>query len=250
MLEYPKKGSPEAYAWAEKMKKARLKAKIRKAGLKQEYKFFGPGKPLEVKKKHAPIGVFFIMHDPANPRHVWIVSHEKRRQYLHEGFDILAGPFHSRDEAKYYIQRDMKGAKILSRNPGARWHEEAATVAGRYRKDAASNTERLMYAGMEIAHKDSAKAARKFGMNPKKRIKKNPLAIYNPPDVAGVIYKNAIEIRAEKMGGNLKGFYKHTFGPNVQILGLTNGDVLIHHKHGKRLWISAKDYERSGRRHE
>jgi hypothetical protein len=138
--------------------------------------------------------------------------------------------------------------KKSKKNPGARWHEEAATVAGRYRREAASNTERLMYAGMEIAHKDSAKAAQKLGLNPneyqvvikKKRIKKNPIAVYNPPapKVVGTIYNKAIEIRAKKTGSDLAGKYKHVFGKNVKILGLDNGDVVIHHTGGKRLWIS------------
>jgi len=247
MLTYPKKGSPEAKAWAEKMKKARLKAKIRRAGRKTEQAFFGPGSPLEVHKQN-PEGIYYIMHDPANPRHAWIVSYKKVNAYEKEGFKTLSGPFYSQQEAESYASRG--GRKRAGTNPGAKWHEAVAAVAGRYRKDAPTATEKHIYAGMEIAHKDSASAARKLHMNPKKRMKKNPIAIYNPPSVAGVIYKNAIEIRAEKMGGNLKGFYKHTFGPNVQILGLTNGDVLLHHKGGKRLWISREDYERSGRRHE
>ena len=81
---------------------------------------------------------------------------------------------------------------------------------------------------------------------PKKvRVKKNPIAVFNPPaNVTGTIYNNAIEIRAQKTGGPLKGHYKHTFGDNVKILGLDNGDVLIHHAKGKRLWITRKEYEK------
>ena len=140
-----------------------------------------------------------------------------------------------------------KGGPLEVKNPAKDWHEEAARIAEKYSKQAASAIEKTLYKGMQVAHEDSARAAKAF--KTKDRVRKNPLAIYNPPDIAGVIYKNAIEIRAEKMGGDLKGFYKHTFGPNVQILGLTNGDVLIRHKYGKRLWISKDDYERSGRRH-
>lgn len=190
-----KKGSPEAYAWAEKMqkirervrsagKKAETSLRIGAAGNRAEKKFFGPGGPLEVK------------------------------------------------------------------NPGEDWHKEAARVAEKRVRSAISAMEKVLYKGMQVAHEDSARAAKAYKTKDRNRIKSNPLAIYNPPDVAGIIYKNAIEIRAEKTGGSLKGFYKHVFGPNVQILGLTNGDVLLHHKHGKRLWISEKDYERSGRRHE
>lgn len=75
---------------------------------------------------------------------------------------------------------------------------------------------------------------------------KNPLAVYNPPSVAGIIYNKAIEIRAQKTD-RLAGRYRHVFGPNVKILGLDNGDVLLHHVKGKPLWISRKDYDR--RRH-
>ncbi len=180
----PAKGSPEAYAWAEKMRKTR--ERIRKAGLATEKKFFSRGAPLD-------------------PR----------------------------------------------RNPGAYWHDEAAHVAGRYRRSAQTATEKHIYAGMEMAHADSARAARKLGMNPKRKrkMKKNPIAIYNPPKVVGTIYNNAIEIRAQKTS-TLRGYYKHIFDSGkVQILGLDNGDVLLHHKGGKRLWMSRKDYERSGQQH-
>lgn len=73
-------------------------------------------------------------------------------------------------------------------------------------------------------------------------IKDNPIAVYNPPKVAGVIYNKAIEIRAQKTD-RLFGRYKHVFGPNVQILGLDNGDVLLHHRDGKPLWITKKAYD-------
>lgn len=197
------KGSPEAYAWAEKMraareKKKRLRHQIRQAGLKTEQEFFGPGGPL------AP-----------------------------------------------------KALRKRKLNPGAKWHEGMAEVAGRYRRQAPTQTEKHIFAGMEQAHKDSASAAKKLGLNPseyqvivkKKRVKKNPIAVFNPPKVAGTIYNNAIEIKAQKTGGPLKGHYKHVFGSNVRILGLTDGTVLLQHKNGKPLWITRKDYERTGRKH-
>jgi len=193
----PKKGSPEAFAWAARMqkirervraagKKAETALRIGAAGNRAEKKFFGPGGPLEVK------------------------------------------------------------------NPGEDWHKEAARIAEKHVRSAVSAIEKTLYKGMQVAHEDSARAAKAYKTKDTNRIKSNPLAIYNPPaEVAGVIYNNAIEIRAEKTGGSLKGFYKHIFeSKNVQILGLTNGDVLLHHKGGKRLWISQEDYERSGRRHE
>lgn len=139
----------------------------------------------------------------------------------------------------------------VKRNPAEDWHKEAARIAEKHVRSAVSAMEKTLYKGMQVAHEDSARAAKAFKSKDHNRIKSNPLAIYNPPaEVAGVIYNSAIEIRAEKTGGSLKGFYKHIFeSKNVQILGLTNGDVLLHHKGGKRLWISQKDYERSGKRH-
>lgn len=202
--EHPKKGTAEAYAWAEKMraareKKKRLRHQIRQAGLATEQEFFGPGGPL------AP-----------------------------------------------------KAVKKHKLNPGAAWHEGMAQVAGRYRKQAPTQTEKHIFAGMEQAHKDSASAARKLGLNPseyqvivkKKRVKKNPIAVFNPPKIAGTIYNNAIEIKAQKTGGPLKGHYKHIFdSKKVKILGLTDGTVLLQHTEGKPLWMTRKEYERSGRKH-
>lgn len=142
------------------------------------------------------------------------------------------------------------GGPLEVKNPGERWHEGMADVAGRYKRQARTPIEKHVYAGMEIAHRDSASAARKLGMNPrKKKMRKNPIAIYNPAKVAGTIYNNAIEIRAQKTGGPLRGHYKHIFGKNVRILGLTDGTVLLQHKDGKPLWITREEYERSGRTH-
>src|SRR5690606_35326448 len=222
------KGSVEAYAWAEKMraarqKKARIRHAVRQAGLEAEAKFFGPGGPL------APAA--------------------------------------------------LKKRKL---NPGARWHEGEENVAYRYKKTAKDPLEKTFFAGVEAAHKTSASAARKMGMNPSmlssrwlvtrlkdgavqemsyseaskyygrqgydaillppkrkkkvKKVKQNPIAIYNPPEVAGTIYNNAIEIKAQKTGGPLKGHYKHIFDSNkVKMLGLKDGTVLLQHKEGKPL---------------
>jgi hypothetical protein len=194
--EHPKKGSAEAYAWAEKMrtareKKKRLKHTIRQAGLETEQAFFGPGGPLAPK------------------------ALQKRRF-----------------------------------NPGEKWHKGEEDVAYRYKKQAQDAFEKAFFAGVEAAHKTSASAARKMGMNPKKRTRKNPIAVFNPPKVAGTIYNSAIEIKAQKTGGPLKGHYKHIFdSKKVKILGLTDGTVLLQHTDGKPLWITEKDYERSGRKH-
>lgn len=144
-----------------------------------------------------------------------------------------------------------KALKKRKLNPGAKWHQGEEDVAYRYKKEAQDQLEKAFFAGVEAAHKTSGSAAKKMGMNPKKkRVRKNPIAVFNPPKVAGTIYNNAIEIKAQKTGGPLKGHYKHIFdSKKVKILGLTDGTVLLQHTEGKPLWMSRKDYERSGRKH-
>ena len=240
--EHPKKGSAEAYEWAERMrqarqKKARTKHAVREAGQLTEMQFFGPGGSLEVKPKKMRNNLYRVC--------AWCKK-DMGQTAPYSDKHITHGI------CQACLAKEMKA--FPKKNPGARYHDDAARTAGRYRKDGRNNTEKALYAGMEIAHKDSAKAARSLGMNPskKKRIKKNPIAVYNPPapKVVGTIYNKAIEIRAKKTGSDLAGKYKHVFGKNVKILGLDNGDVVIHHTGGKRLWISRKDYERSGGKHE
>lgn len=230
--EYPKKGSAAAYEWAERMrqarqKKARTKAAVREAGQLTEMQFFGPGGSLEVKPKKMRNNLYRVC--------AWCKKDMGQTAPYSD-----TRPTHGICQA--CLAKEMK--TFPKKNPGARYHDDAAKVAGRYRKGGKSNTERTLYAGMEIAHKDSAKAARSMKMN--------PIAVYNPPapKVVGTIYNKAIEIRAKKTGSDLAGKYKHVFGKNVKILGLDNGDVVIHHTGGKRLWISREDYERSGGEHE
>lgn len=238
--EHPKKGSTEAYEWAERMrqarqKKARTKASVREAGQLTEMQFFGPGGSLEVKPRKMRNNLYRAC--------AWC---KKSMGEVAPHADTHT----THGICRECLQKEME--KIPKKNPGARYHKEAAHVAARYRKDAQNNTEKTLYKGMELAHEDSARAAKAYGMNPRKRMKKNPIAIYNPPapKVVGTIYNKAIEIRAKKTGSDLAGKYKHVFGKNVKILGLDNGDVVIHHTGGKRLWISREDYERSGGKHE
>jgi hypothetical protein len=248
--EHPKKGSAEAYAWAEKMraaraKKARLKHTIREAGRKTEEEFFGPGGPLAPKalQKHQ-------LNPKRKNREGVLVAKEKDieiRQIGANRFHVkksgtIKGAYNSLEEAS-----QLKN--FLLKNPGAKWHQGEEDVAYRYKKAAQDQLEKAFFAGVEAAHKTSGSAARKMGMNPKKKTRKNPIAVFNPSKVAGTIYNNAIEIKAQKTGGPLKGHYKHVFGSNVRILGLTDGTVLLQHKNGKPLWITRKEYERSGRKH-
>lgn len=230
---HPKKGSVAAQEWAARMREARarkkrLKHTIRAAGKQTEQAFFGKGGPLEVKPRRNP------------PLYVVKIVNGKN-----ELLNAL-GPFPSKEYAdKVAIAERQNGyfTYTYKMNPGERWHQGMASVAGRYVRQAQGREEKALFKGMQVAHEDSASAAHKFKMN--------PIGVYNPPaKPAGIIYNNAIEIRAEKSQNKaLKGFYKHAFGSGVQIIGLQDGTVLLKHRKGKRLWISRKDYERSGRRH-
>jgi hypothetical protein len=304
--EHPEKGSPEAYAWAEKMRAARQKKKrlahtIREAGRRVEQEFFGPGGPLEVKalKRHTL--------NPKKDRYN-IVCGTGGCVFLREGLSKTEA---NRQAVSHLNQTGHHNISIVRKNPGAKWHQGEEDVAFRYKKQAKDQLEKAFFAGVEAAHQTSGSAARKLGMNPigpyeeirisyteakhvadligralpkeqktvmyippkgsqelpfsltKRKGKyyriiqketpsfqKNPIAVFNPPAQAGVIYNNAVEIRAQKTGGPLKGHYKHMFDPKkVRIIGLTDGTVLLQHKDGKPLWITRKDYERSGRKH-
>lgn len=77
------------------------------------------------------------------------------------------------------------------------------------------------------------------------RAKRNPITVVgNPParintTIAGVLYNRCREIRAEKTSKTgLKGLYYHPFleRSKVMVLGLDNGDLLIHSQVGEKLW--------------
>lgn len=349
---HPKKGSPEAFAWAARMKKAR---QIRKAGKKTERAFFGPGGPLEVK----------------NPVTKTLYKADRKL-------------FNTLEEAKNYAEKVFhRTGNIIAieqvkrtflKNPGAAWHEGMAKVAGKYKRSVPTKTEQVFFAGVETAHRDSAGAARRIGMNPgayqkqqliyhayvanknvkifhrilegrtefaaqitggkwnagtlfsgsladklayisreinaehprskwrvvldrteefggapRPRLKENPIGVFglgnpptytvldhtgavigsglnrkqaqyrgqqyanrtgkpvkvildkeNPPKeicsaVEGTIYNRVKEVRAEKTVFK-KGLYKHPFKKGVKMLGLENGDIVLHSTTGKPLW--------------
>lgn len=144
--------------------------------------------------------------------------------------------------------------KAEKKNPGESWHKGMEQAAGHYGRRSREPLERAMYKGIEVAHRDSATAARRLGMNPRKertirpRHSKNPLAVFgfpNPPksvnvSVAGVLYSRCLEIRAEKLKYK-PGLYKHPFTrkAGVQILALDSGDLLVHSTRRVNLWKPA-----------
>ena len=80
-----------------------------------------------------------------------------------------------------------------------------------------------------------------------KHLKKNPITLVgNPPksitaNIAGILYRRVVEVRAEKTGTFQKGFWYHPFkaGSDVQMLALDTGDILLHSTAGKKLWREA-----------
>lgn len=59
----------------------------------------------------------------------------------------------------------------------------------------------------------------------------------NPPEELTEIYRNIIEIRAEKKDGRK---YRHPFGRGSSIYGLSDGSILVRNRKGKRLWKNFK----------
>ncbi len=263
------KGSTEALAWGKKMRE------IRRAGKKTERAFFGP-RGVFAKAEHAK-----HVKNPIEPHPDFTITehpvHGGGKSYgilwyidgVHSvGFSTAQEAYNN---AVRHVHRHP--GKYGKGNPGEAWHEGMQHVAARYGRDAGTREEKILFKGVEVAHRDSAKAARRMKMNPKRRpslakhrtvrpgegrfpmsavfsgkekpVKKNPLAVFtlgNPPTrintgIAGIVYNICHEIRAEKTGFK-KGLYRHPFSrkSGVQILALDNGDLLIHSTAKVRLW--------------
>lgn len=148
---HPKKGSPEAKAWGAKMRKARA-GKIRHLGRIREEEFFGK----------------MSKDNPRSPRYD-LVCTANGCVFLKEGLTKKAANLEGGSHANLYqhsvsVVRHTPKAK---RNPGAAFHEGMARVAEKYRRTAPTATERHFYKGVEVAHRDSAKASRRVSqLNP------------------------------------------------------------------------------------
>lgn len=238
--DHARKGSVEAYEWAEKMrqaqeKKARTKHRVRQAGLKVEEEFFGPGGSLEVKRLR-------------NPGEKWHQGEENvAKRYKQQARDAFEKAFfagveaahHTSASAAHKLHMNPKKKRVKN-NPIAIYNPPSCDVCGRKLIKDSGFLSCPVYMKGDDEH-TSYSTEQRF---PERTERKNA-----PANVLGTIYNSAIEIRAEKTQGPLRGRYKHVFGKNVKIMGLDNGDVLIHHTGGKKLWTTREDYERSGRKH-
>lgn len=155
---HPKKGSPEAYAWAERMRA--LRKRIRRAGRKTEKQFFRKGK---------------------------------------------LKPFGGMEERS-------------SRNPGASWHEQEERSARKARRESVEIPEKTFYAGVESAHRISASAARRMGLNPKRphSFKGRLWFVVSGTKSGWGIWNEVTEqLYVIPEYGAFKGEIKHTYGPFV-----------------------------------
>lgn len=272
---HPRKGSPEAKAWAVKMKKARIRA----AGKRTEQQYFGPRGEVQtsiysqIQKRRREHPEHFIDGIPrTNPKgfHNIEKSGFHRGEYVGYGGGTWkikkygtgarlwiavkqggGGEFYGSSFSDLSAKLDALAQK---KNPGEAWHRGMETTARRYSGAATEKLEKALFKGVEVAHHDSALVARKMGMNrtrerkipaPRRRTRKNPLAVFglgNPPKkinacIAGVIYSRCLEIRAEKLKYK-PGLYRHPFSrkSGVQVLALDNGDLLVHSTRGVNLW--------------
>ena len=145
------------------------------------------------------------------------------------------------------MQAARKRKRGLKKNPGATWHRRQGDTAKRLAHQmGAKGPVKAWWSGYSDAHFDSASAAQRLGMNrPKKkrkrrRVKQNPLAIYNRPNPPGkLLYKGWIEIRGLRVHGKYAGkYFKHTFKgrAKVEMRGMPDKSVIIRSMTGVPLW--------------
>jgi len=267
------KGSPKAFAWARKMQAARRKVKHRlrrpeEGHFPMSAIFAGKKRPrnnkpfsLRGSRKTVPdsINLRPITLDEAKALHygqeVWILDRNEQAARVRVGSTVKRwkrdpdrievtfkfGLYESFRLGTQEILRDIYLRE--SENPGAAWHEREEGKARRERQASGAGSMReAYYTGQAVAHRTSKGEAARLGMNPAL----NPISVLgigNPPNgkvkgsIAGLIYNRVIEIRAQKTGYKA-GYYRHPFsrGSQVQIFGLTNGDLLVHSKAGVKLW--------------
>ena len=258
MRNHPKKGSPEAFAWARRMQAARKSrgraasnprgSKPAKAKLIWHVHAGGTGAP-EGKYGYTAqteVGSYHI--SPAATKTGRMVGYrimfaDDKGMGINENgglwaeiYHVVSTPNQAKQRAMWHYEFARK--KAWGENPGAAYHEAEAVAEEATERRAAQKgkvTQAAFHRGKAAAHRQSEAKARELRMN--------PIAVFGNPGqhisarVEGVVYNRCIEIRAEKTT-HKPGFYRHPFNKKsrVEILALDNGALLIHSKAGERLW--------------
>lgn len=160
-----RKGSPEAMAWAERMRRARA-LKIRRVGRHAERKFFGPGAPLDPRTRGNPSASRrWVLWD----RHLSKTSYGNfvTKRAAQSVWNTLEQEFPGRYVIMTRREASLTEMKRDRRNPGERWHRGMAQAARRMGAGERPGPMKYLAKGMEVAHTDSADAAKRLGMNPK-----------------------------------------------------------------------------------
>lgn len=171
---HPKKGSPEAYAWAERMRKLRKQSRKRNAatlGNPNDFQYTGTLKlPPYVMSAVSQ----YLYEGTRGLDWTWfhVMSEADRKGFdkflvsIQHPLAYEAGTPESRfkrfvrDYVMPYVQR-------ANRNPGAAWHARKEREARAQDRAAKKQWQKDFFHGKATAHLESGLAARAMGMNPK-----------------------------------------------------------------------------------
>lgn len=227
MRNAPKKGSPEAFAWARKMQAARAKkVRTNPARKRTPHWFYDAAMRGWILDLGSNVPAYTIK--PTGNGYRLSVVNNAGSSPIFDGVDL--------EDCMNRV--DSLLGKRFKRNPGVEYHAQEAELAEQQERRAARGgkvTQAAFQRGKAAAHRQSEMKARE--------LKENPIVVFGNPGsrvqakVEGVIYNRCIEIRAEKTH-HKPGLYRHPFAKKSRavILGLDNGSILIHSMAGERLW--------------
>lgn len=252
---HPKKGSPEAYAWA-----ARMQAARKRKGGKRRRKNPGHGYH-EIKAREAKM----YEREAAERGRKSLADFYHGKDIAHTESEFASraeiaamrrrkNPRRKHRHTKHCRCRTKKNPALaiygLANPPlkwkscSTQWGQKASFAVGvrgcyvilkserKYAlaRKATPQTVRIAKMGEHSSYQAAVRKAEAFD-----HYKKNPP--YCVGKVEGQIYDEVHEVRAQKKRF-MKGPYKHVFNPNdVVIKGLDNGNLLMQSKSGKPLWI-------------
>jgi len=228
----PRKGSPEAYAWAREMKAAReRKARTNPARKRTPHWFYDAAMRGWILDLGSNVPAYTIK--PTGNGYRLSVVNNAGSSPIFDGVDL--------EDCMNRV--DSLLGKRFKRNPGASYHAAEAEQAEAQERRAARGgkvTQAAFQRGKASAHRQSEMKARE--------LKENPIAVFGNPGsrvqakIEGIIYSRCIEIRAEKTH-HKPGLYRHPFNKKSRavIFGLDNGSILIQSMNGTRLWGEDSD---------